>query len=102
MEYTDNKAKEDINVSESNSTSSDFFLKDEVVKCCMTIRIKIDTILESRGEKWSSVYKDLDWDKSFASHVRNGNLIPPLWQRVALAKRMGVDSSVIWRQGNDN
>lgn len=80
-----------------NSKDDSFFLTEGVKKSSGTIRQRIDTILESRGEKWADVYNDLKWCKSFASIVHNGLLIPPNWQRVALAKRLGVDSSVIYK-----
>lgn len=76
---------------------NDIFLNSAVKKGLGTIRQRLDTLLESRGEKWADVYNDLGWNKSFASIVHNGLLIPPLWQRVAVAKRMNVDSSVIWK-----
>lgn len=60
------------------------------------IRTRIETLLRERGLKWVDVYKKLKWHMSFASRVLNGIIIPPLWQRVALAKEFNVDSSVIW------
>jgi len=60
------------------------------------IRTRIETLLRERGKKWVDVYSKLGWHKTFASKVLNGLFIPPLWQRVALAKEFSVDSSVIW------
>lgn len=60
------------------------------------IRIRIDTLLHERGLKWADVYKKAGWNKTFASLVRNGVIIPQLWQRVALCKVLEIDSSVIW------
>jgi len=73
--------------------------KNEQVKKSYTdtIRNRIDTLLLERGLKWADIYNQLGWFKSFASLVHNGKIIPPLWQRVALAKELGVDSSVIWK-----
>lgn len=68
----------------------------EVEKGLESVRSNIDKILEQRGETWADVYNRLQWDKSFASIVHNGKFIPPLWQRIALAKEMGVDSVNIW------
>lgn len=60
------------------------------------VRTRIETLLRERGLKWVSVYSKLGWHKTFASKVLNGLLIPPLWQRVALAQAFEVDTSVIW------
>jgi hypothetical protein len=80
-----------------NNTSQNFFLPSEVKKgYVLSIRARIDTLLIERGVKWADVYNELGWSKSFASIVRNGKLIPPNWQRVALAKQLGVDTGVIW------
>ena len=80
-----------------NNTSQNFFLPSEVKKgFVLSIRARIDTLLIERGLKWADVYNELGWNKSFASIVRNGKLIPPNWQRVALAKQLGVDTAVIW------
>lgn len=62
----------------------------------LSIRARIDTLLIERGLKWADIYNELGWSKSFASIVRNGKVIPPNWQRVALAKAFNVDTSVIW------
>ncbi|MBU0466158.1 MAG: hypothetical protein KJ718_01690 [Nanoarchaeota archaeon] len=61
-----------------------------------SIRTRIETLLRERGLKWVDVYSKLGWHKTFSSKVLNGLFIPPLWQRVALAKEFNVDSSVIW------
>lgn len=80
-----------------NTTEQNFFLPEDVKKCrVLSIRTRIDVILIERGLKWADVYNALRWSRSFASLVHNGKLIPPNWQRVALAKQMGVDTSVIW------
>lgn len=62
------------------------------------IRIKLDTILKDRARKWSDVYKKLNWSKTQASLIRNGITIPPLWKKLILAKELGVDTSVIWSE----
>ncbi len=64
----------------------------------LTVRIRIETLCRERGKKWSDIYQDktLQWHKTFASHVLCGRIIPPLWQRIALARVFGVDASVIW------
>ena len=51
----------------------------EVKKGLKCVRENIDRILEQRGETWADVYNRLKWNKSFASIVRNGKFIPPLW-----------------------
>lgn len=65
-----------------------------------TIRFRIETLLRERGKQWADIYNhdSLRWHVSFASRVLNGIIIPPLWQRVALAKVFEVDSSVIWSE----
>lgn len=60
------------------------------------IRTRIETLLRERGLKWVDIYKKLSWHKTKASLVFNGHFIPPLWQRVALARELNVDSTVIW------
>lgn len=61
------------------------------------IRTRIDTLLNERGIKWSEVYRKLGWSKGFASMIRNGKIIPPLWQRIALAKVLELSSEqIIW------
>ena len=80
-----------------DNSSENFFLTSEVKKgYIVSIRARIDTLLIERGLKWADIYNALGWSKSFASIVRNGKLIPPNWQRVALAKQFGVDTTVIW------
>lgn len=80
-----------------NTSSRDFFLPNGVKKgSVVSIRARIDTLLIERGKKWAEIYNSLGWSKSFASIVHNGKFIPPNWQRVALAKELNVDTSVIW------
>lgn len=62
------------------------------------IKIRIQTILAERGEKWPSVYQEMGWSKAHASRVLNGLRMPPLSQRVKMAKILNVDTSVIWSQ----
>lgn len=81
-----------------NSQPKEFVVEGAVKKSYPdSVEARLMTICESRGEKWSEVYKDLGWSKSFASIVRRGLLIPPEWQRIILAKRLEVDTSVIWK-----
>lgn len=80
-----------------NTSSNQNPVITDVKKCnVLTIRQRIDVILLERGKTWADIYNILGWNRSFASIIRNGKLIPPNWQRVALAKELGVDSSVIW------
>lgn len=41
--------------------------------------------------------EDISLDKSDASKIRRGLVIPPLWLRLKIAKYFEVDSSLIWR-----
>jgi len=65
------------------------------------IKIRIETLCKERGLMWKDVYKKLKWNKTFASLLLNGKLIPNLSQRVALAQELNVDSSVIWGSMED-
>lgn len=64
----------------------------------LVIRTRLETLCRERGKQWYEIYKILGWDKGFASRVLNGITIPLLPQRVALAKVLGVDSTVIWNE----
>lgn len=99
----ENKTSDFNNFSEIDKDSTKtFFCPDGVKKgSTLSVRSRIDTLLLERGIKWADVYNILGWCKSYASIVHNGKLIPPTWQRVALAKQLGVDTSVIWGGKND-
>ncbi len=75
-----------------------FFLEGGVGKGGRdSIEIRFKAVLEALREKWADVYNELGWDKSWASKVRRGLVIPPEWQRIQLAKRLKIDSTVIWK-----
>ena len=42
-------------------------------------------------------YKELDLDKSDASKIRRGLMIPPLWLRLKISAYFGIDSTALWR-----
>ena len=61
-----------------------------------TIRVRILTLCHAQSKGWTEVYKELGWNKSLASRVLNGRIIPSLSQRISLAKALNVDTSTIW------
>ncbi len=71
----------------------------QVVEECArdSILARIDAVCEKNLETWLDVYKDLSLHKSIASKIRRGLYIPPQWQRIQIAQRMKIDSTVIWK-----
>jgi hypothetical protein len=65
--------------------------------CKNPIEIIFETLFLQRGEKPYTWYKTLGYDKSFASLVRRGLLIPKYEDRIKISKYFKVDSSAIWR-----
>jgi len=100
MENSNNDFKQitaEKNEETQDSSNPPFFLPEEVKKSYTNpIRERFDTLLRERGKKWSEVYSKLGLWKSYASLVRNGKTIPPLFMRVKIATALQVDSSVIW------
>jgi len=89
--------------SDVNNSSTNSFFCDEVVEkggthtMKDTIESRFDVLLKERGWAWAHAYNKLGWDKSYASIVRRGITIPPLWLRIKVAKVFDIDSTVIWR-----
>ena len=53
-------------------------------------------ILKNCDKPWDW-YKSLDIDKSDASKIRRGLLIPPLWLRIKISQYFKIDSTAIWK-----
>lgn len=58
-----------------------------------------DVLILKKLDKPFSWYQDktISLDKSDASKIRRGLVIPPLWMRLKIAKYFEVDSTLIWR-----
>ncbi len=60
------------------------------------IEISFDTLIFQRGERPFDWYKFLYLDKSVASKIKRGKIIPPKWLRIKIANYFSVDTSAIW------
>ncbi len=79
------------------SKDSPIFLNNTVDKGGREhIEITFDTLILQRREKPFDWYKNLDLDKSIASKIRRGIIIPPRWLRIKISDYFNVDSSTIW------
>jgi len=82
----------------TNNEDKTFFCEDEVEKGGYEpIKIIFETLILRNCEKPFDWYKDLQLDKSYASKVRRGLIIPPLWLRVKIAQYFKTDSTAIWK-----
>lgn len=82
----------------SNSSDESFFCNDEVGKSGYApIENIFETLILRNCEKPFDWYKELGIDKSDASKIRRGFLIPPLWLRVKIAQYFKTDSTAIWK-----
>ncbi len=61
------------------------------------IEIRFQTLINASCEAPFDWYKDLGLDKSYASKIRRGLIIPPVWLRIKIAQYFKTDSSTIWR-----
>ena len=61
------------------------------------IEIRFRALIERGCEAPFDWYKDLGLDKSYASKVRRGLIIPPGWLRIKIAQYFKTDSSTIWK-----
>ena len=59
------------------------------------IRIRIETLLNERGLKWSEIYQKAGLGKTQGSLILNGFRIPPKWLRIKIAEVFNVDSITI-------
>lgn len=94
----ENKGKTAIkNYSVSNSRDSPFFIAVSVVKSGRRhIEITFDTLIFQKRERPFDWYKSLELDKSLASKIRRGVIIPPRWLRIKIADYFSVDTNAIW------
>lgn len=61
------------------------------------IKERFETILLYKGLRYKDIYKKFNFDKSFASRIINGTVIPKREMRVKIAESLGTDSLVFWR-----
>jgi len=81
-----------------NSSSEDFSSLISVDKGGNdTIETRFEALIETRRELPTDWYKDLDMDKSLASKIRRGLIIPNESWRIKIAGHFQVDSTVIWK-----
>ena len=81
-----------------NSTDKTFFCESEVEKSRYEpITTRFETLINCNCEAPFDWYKDLGLDKSYASKIRRGLIIPPLWLRIKIAQYFKTDSSTIWK-----
>ncbi len=97
---TDFKPNNEREKEETQDTiSKNFFLVEGVEKCIKKpIEQRFDVLLKERGIKWADAYNEIGLNKSYASKIRRGLIIPPLWLRIKIAQFFKVDTSVIWRE----
>ena len=84
-----------------NSTENDFFLHRAVgngviVASYKPIEIRFETLINANCEKPFDWYKYFDLNKSYASKIRRGLIIPPKWLRIKIAQYFKTDSATIW------
>lgn len=84
--------------------NNSFFINKAVEKGCgespnPRIEERFTTLIFSKKDRPFDWYqsKGIALDKSYASRVRRGIIIPPLWLRIKIAHYFGVDSSAIWK-----
>jgi len=81
-----------------NANQNFFLAKGVETGVTKPIEQRFDVLLKERGLKWFEAYKEIGLHKSYASKVRRGLIIPPLWMRIKIAQFFKVDTSVIWRE----
>lgn len=79
--------------------SSDSFFYEEAVDegCYEPIKIRFEVLIMRNCEKPYDWYKNLGYDKGWASRVKRGLLIPKREDRIKIAQYFKTDSSTIWR-----
>ena len=94
----DNLKKYVFSKTSKNSNNSFFNVEGVEKRGYDTIEKRFETLLLERGLKWSDCYnhESLGLDKSLASKIRRGLIIPHHPLRIKIATFFGVDSSVIW------
>lgn len=89
--------KENKNPLVSSDKEKGFFYERAVGKGVYEpIQIRFQTLVNACCEKPFSWYKELDLDKSYASKIRRGIIIPPRWLRIRIAHHFKTDSATIW------
>lgn len=83
-----------------NSSGKTFFNDDEVKKSGdKLIETRFQTLINSHCQRPFDWYKDLELDKSYASKIRRGIIIPPNWLKIKIAQYFKTDTLTIWRKG---
>lgn len=81
----------------SKVSEKSFFCNRAVVTGCKSpIEIRFETLIASKCELLYDWYKDLGIDKSNASRIRRGLVIPFRELRIKIANYFRVDSCTIW------
>ncbi len=65
------------------------------------IEIRFESLIHSHCEKPFDWYKDLGLDKSQASKIRRGLILPPQWLKIKIAQHFETDSATIWGDQDD-
>lgn len=82
----------------NNSSNKSFFCARAVGNGGRSpIELRFETLIASKSELPYAWYKSLGIDKSDASKIRRGLIIPFKEWRIKIAKYFGVDSSTIWQ-----
>jgi len=101
MEIVKNQNKSKNQQEGSRSQNGPFFLNKGVGKSGREyIENAFEILILKKCDKPFDWYKQLDLDKSDASKIRRGLIIPPLWLRLKIAQYFEVDSTAIWRFEN--
>jgi len=82
---------------DNQSINQDSFDEGVVKGCYEPIEIRFQTLINSKCEAPFDWYKSLGLDKSNASRIRRGLIIPPQWLRIKIAHYFETDSSTIWK-----
>jgi len=82
----------------SNSKDKPFFYDKGVgIGGREYIEHRFETLILKKCDKPFDWYKELGLDKSDASKIRRGLVIPPLWLRIKIAQYFKTDSTTLWR-----
>ncbi|PIO08115.1 hypothetical protein COU59_02210 [Candidatus Pacearchaeota archaeon CG10_big_fil_rev_8_21_14_0_10_34_12] len=86
---------------QDKSTEETFFCDKGVGNGCdghsyKPIEIRFETLINANCEKPFDWYKELGLDKSTASRIRRGLIVPPKWLRIKIAQYFKTDSATIW------
>lgn len=103
INQTNNTEKVLKSCESSNSTKEPFFSQEQGGVCGIPhIYYTFKTLIERDFSKFdktpTSWYKCCSLDRSDASKIKRGLLIPPLYVRLKISRYFGIDSSQIWRR----